>query len=255
MKCFKTKLAGIVTVCLAFAPINAAQADQYQLEMSHTSIIFGISHFNYSFTYGRFNEAKGDFVWNNANPAASQFRVAINTASIDTNDPKRDGHLRSADFFNANQFHQITFLSTSVSPAPTDPTGKNYNVTGNMTMHGVTRQVTLPMQKLGEGLGPYGKYRCGFFCSTKLKRSDFGMTNMIPKIGDEVAITISFEGVRQGPAGSGSAPKGSATNAGSGSAPKPPAGSGSAPKPAAGSGSTPKPAGSGSAPKGSSGTR
>ena len=88
-----------------------------------------------------------------------------------------------------------------------------YDVTGNFSMHGVTKQVTLPMKKLGEGNGPYGKYRCGFFCQTTIKRSEFGMTNMVPNIGDEVAVTISFEGVRTA-AGSGTAP---AAGSGSGS--------------------------------------
>ena len=72
------------------------------------------------------------------------------------------------------------------------------------------------MKKLGEGPGPYGKYRCGFFCQTTINRSDFGMTNMIPNIGDQVAVTISFEGLREGAAGSGSAPQ----PVGSGSATK-----------------------------------
>ena len=112
-----------------------------------------------------------------------------------------------------------------------------FDVTGNFTMHGQTREVTLPMKKLGEGPGPFGKYRCGFFCQTTLNRSDFGMTNMIPNIGDEVAVTISFEGIREG------------GDAGSGTAPD----AGSAPQPAA-PGSTQNDAGSaqkdqGSAPK------
>ncbi|MGI9429895.1 MAG: YceI family protein [Bythopirellula sp.] len=193
-------------------------ADSYSLDMSHTSIVFGISHFNYSYTYGRFNKAQGSFRWDNANPAAGQFVLAIDAASIDTNDPKRDDHLRNADFFNANQFPQIVFQSTAIKPTGSN----NFDVLGNLTMHGVTKQVTLPVRKLGEGQGPYGKHRCGFFCQTTLNRSDFGMSNMIPNIGNQVAITISFEGIRQAGTGSGSA------SAGSGSAAKP-AGSGSAP--------------------------
>ena len=67
----------------------------------------------------------------------------------------------------------------------------------HLTIHGETKQVTLPLQKMGEGKGPGGNYRTGFHCETKLKRSDFGMTNMIGMIGDEVAVTVSFEGIRQ----------------------------------------------------------
>ena len=82
--------------CLVLLPANVSQAANYALDMSHTSIIFGISHMNYSYTYGRFNKAQGNFVWNNANPSTSKFVVAIETASIDTNDAKRDAHLRNA---------------------------------------------------------------------------------------------------------------------------------------------------------------
>ena len=202
-------------------PVTGTRAAQYDLDKSHTSILFGISHLGYSYTYGRFNEAEGKFTWDNANPAASQFSFLIKVASIDSNDPKRDDHLRNADFFNASQFPHITFQSTSVRPAATNnAAGNMYDVTGNFSMHGVTKQVTLPMKKLGEGPGPYGKYRTGFSCQTTLKRSEYGMTNMLPAIGDEVAVTISFEGLRVGAAGSGSS-----AAVGAGTAPK---GSGSA---------------------------
>jgi len=243
MKRFYQSAVSMAVCLFGLASTNQAHAESYLIDESHTSIIFGISHFNYSYTYGRFSLGKGsNFVWNNANPSSSQFQLIIPTASIDTNDQKRDGHLRGADFFNANQFPQIVFQSTAVKPSGEN----NYDVVGNLTMHGVTKQVTLPVRKLGEGTGPYGKYRCGFFCQTTINRSDFGMNKMIPDIGNQVAITISFEGIRQGGAGSGSAPAGSAIAA--------PSGSGSAAKPATGSGLAPK--GSGSAPKaGSSGTR
>ena len=209
MKRFRQTAATLAACYFMLGATRVTAADSYSLDMSHTSIIFGISHFNYSYTYGRFNKAQGSFNWDNANPAASQFVLAIDTASIDTNDAKRDDHLRNADFFNANQFPQIVFQSTTIKP-----TGDNkFDITGNLTMHGVTKQVTLPVTKLGEGKGPYGKYRSGFFCQTTLNRSDFGMSNMLPNIGNQVAITISFEGIRQGGGGSGSAA------AGSGSAP------------------------------------
>ncbi len=225
----------VAASCLLLTMTCESRADSYALDGSHTSIVFGISHFGYSYTYGRFNRTQGSFAWDNANPAASRFVVAIEAASLDSNDQKRDDHLRGADFFNVNQFPQIIFQSTSVRPAQqNNPQGNVYDVVGNLTIHGVTKQVTLPMKKLGEGLGPYGKYRCGFYCQTTINRSEFGMTNMIPKIGDQVAITISFEGTREGAAGSGSATSGNASSTDSSSQPKPfnsdavPAGAGSA---------------------------
>ena len=84
------------------------------------------------------------------------------------------------------------FQSTGVSAD-----GNQLQVTGNMTMHGVTQQVALPLTYLGEGQGPYGNYRCGFATTFTLKRSDYGMKGMLPQIGDEVAITFSFEGIQQ----------------------------------------------------------
>ncbi len=171
-------------------------AETYVIDGAHTSIIFGVSHFGYSLTYGRFNKAKGGYVLDRENPAASQFQLAIDAASLDTNHPKRDQHLKSPDFFNVKQFPVISFQSSAIAVEQTKK-GPIYNVTGDLTIHGVTRQVTLPLQKLGEGNGPAGKFRTGFHCETSINRSEYGMTNMIPMVGDEVAITISFEGIRQ----------------------------------------------------------
>lgn len=183
--------------CLLTLPSTAFAADTYVIDSSHTSVIFGVSHMGFSYTYGRFNEVAGGYVLDAENPAASQFQLTINAASIDTNDKKRDEHLRGPDFFNVKQFPTIEFKSTGVTVEEKD--GKTYyNIAGDFTMHGVTRQVTLPCQKLGEGPGHGGDFRSGFLCQTSLLRSEYGMTNMIPGIGDEVAITVSFEGIRQG---------------------------------------------------------
>jgi polyisoprenoid-binding protein YceI len=193
-------LALALTATLAAGP-RAARADNYQLDASHTSIIFGISHLGLSLTYGRFNEMSGAYTLDAADPAASKFEFAIKADSVDTNNAQRDNHLKSADFLNAGEFPVISFTSTKVAVAEED--GKTvYEVTGDMTMHGVTKEVTLKLVKLGEGPGPGGRgYRSGFLCDTHLLRSDFGMTGGIPDIGDEVAITISFEGVRDDGAG------------------------------------------------------
>jgi polyisoprenoid-binding protein YceI len=182
-------MAGLLLLTMSTGAF--AQAASYTLDGSHTAVIFSISHFGYSFTYGRFNKVEGSFSVDNANPAASQFNFSIDAASIDSNDPKRDEHLRGPDFFNVKQFPTIKFTSTGVKP-----TKDGVTVSGKMTMHGVTKQVDLPMRKVGEGKGPYGKYRVGYYLQTTLKRSDFGMTQMIPKLSDEVSVTISFEGIK-----------------------------------------------------------
>ena len=172
-------------------------ADDYTIDPSHTSVIFGVSHLGYSFTYGRFDKVSGDFTLDPANPDAASFTLKIDAASINTNDAKRDEHLRNADFFNTGEFPLISFKSEKVAVKDVDG-AKVYEVTGQLTMHGVTKPITLNLQKLGEGAGPTGQdYRTGFNCQTKLSRSEWGMTKMVGPIGDEVAVTISFEGVRK----------------------------------------------------------
>ena len=204
-------------LCLAVfslvAAVQPARADDFDVDNSHTSVIFGVSHMGYSITYGRFNKVSGVFTLDPAGPEASTFQLAIDASSVDTNDAKRDGHLRGPDFFNAGEFPVITFKSTKVAPKKTE-TGINLEVTGDLTMHGQTKPVTLVLQKLGEGPGPTGAdFRTGFNCQTKLKRSDFGMTGMVGPVGDEVAITISFEGVRKEAVPAPQAPAPAATGA------------------------------------------
>jgi polyisoprenoid-binding protein YceI len=187
-------LALTLVACLA-AGSRPAVADDYKLDDSHTSVVFGISHMGLSYTYGRFNKVSGTYTLDAADPAKSKFKVVIDANSVDTNNQGRDGHLRGPDFFNAGEFPLITFESTKVA-ARQDGEKMILDVTGNMTMHGVTKEITLALVKLGEkNMGQ--EYRSGFLCDAKLMRSEFGMSGGIPNVGDEVAITISFEGVRQ----------------------------------------------------------
>lgn len=193
----------ITTVSLAYlaiAPSTGFSADTFDVDTSHTSIVFSVSHVNMSFTYGIFRKSEGRFLLDRTNPAKSRFQMRIEAESIDTNQPDRDKHLKSPDFFNVQQFPEITFDSTSVSQSNTQQ-GVVYQVTGNLKMHGVTRQITFPLQMLGEGPGPYGKYRAGFMTQFELKRSDYGMTNLPQFVGDAVGINISFEGIRREAAG------------------------------------------------------
>jgi polyisoprenoid-binding protein YceI len=200
----RSALLGILLATLGTCP-SASLADDFDVDGSHTSIIFGVSHLGYSFTYGRFNRVTGSFSLG-ADLAASAFQLTIDAGSVDTNDPKRDEHLRGPDFFNARQFPLISFQSSKVVPRQTER-GTQLTVTGNLTMHGVTREIQFDLLKLGEGPGPTGKdFRTGFICTTNLLRSEFGMQNMVPHIGDDVAITMSFEGVRRGAAPAGSTP-------------------------------------------------
>lgn len=192
MKSVLTSAAVMLTLAVGSQPL--AFAADYTVDASHTSMIFGISHLGFSYTYGRFNTVAGQYTLDEANPAGASFELTIDAASIDTNDAKRDEHLRSPDFLSTNEFPTITFKSTSVAAGSAEGGITTYEVTGDLTMHGVTRSVTLPLKLLKVGPGMDGKQRSGFLCETRLSRSEFGMTKMVPHIGDDVAVTISFEG-------------------------------------------------------------
>jgi polyisoprenoid-binding protein YceI len=190
------------TICtialLLFAASSSAPtsaAEMYDLDTSHMSIVFSCSHMNMSYTYGIFRKADGRFMLDRTNPAGCRFQMTIDASSIDTNQPQRDQHLKSPDFFNVAQFPSITFESTSVAQGSSQQ-GVVYQVTGNLTMHGVTKQIVLPMQMLGEGKSPDGSYHAGFMTQFTLNRSDFGMDKLLNMVGDPIGITVSFEGKR-----------------------------------------------------------
>jgi polyisoprenoid-binding protein YceI len=199
--------ASLVLALAAAAP-TARAADVFDLDQSHFSIVFSVSHMNMSYTYGMFRQAQGRVVLDRENPAASQFQLTINADSIDTNNAGRDKHLKGPDFFDVASFPTITFESTTVVLDNRAQQGIVYQVTGNLTMHGVTRQITLPIQMLGEGPSLDGKPHAGFLTQTELKRSDFGMTKFLENntVGDAVGITVSFEGIKQ-EAGAAPAPR------------------------------------------------
>lgn len=189
MLCLKTLK---MSLCILVAGAGVSSAANYELEASHTSVVFAVSHLGYSYTYGRFDKVSGSFVLSESDPSQNEFKVAIVTDSIDTNDTKRDEHLRGADFFSAKQFPTITFESRSVAQSE-----NGFTLVGDMTMHGVTKSISIPLQFLGSGPGPGGGQRAGFLANFKVKRSDYGMTNMLEAIGDEITVTMSFEGVQQ----------------------------------------------------------
>jgi polyisoprenoid-binding protein YceI len=184
-------------VCFLLDPQPVRAAENYMIDPAHTSIVFSVSHAKLSYTYGFFRKAAGAYILDKTNPANSRFRLTIDADSLDTNHAERDKHLRSADFFDVQRFPSIDFESTSCTAARGQDGSVIYQVTGNMTIHGVTRQITLPLKMLGEGKGPFGDQRSGFLCQVDLKRSDFGMTNLLNMVGDSIGITVSFEGMLQ----------------------------------------------------------
>ena len=173
---------------------NTQATEIYKVDPVHTTAIFRIKHLGVTYFYGRFNETTGSFTLNTENPSEMSFDVQIKTQSVDTNATGRNNHLKSADFFNAKQFPTISFKSKSVQSS-----GENtYTVSGDMTLHGVTKPVTVQMEFVGRGdKGPRFGYRAGFDVTFTIKRSDYGMNYMQEMLGDEVRIMVGLEGARQ----------------------------------------------------------
>ena len=156
-------------------------------------IIFKAGHFGVGNVYGRFDTFSGDFVFDPSDPTKDSVKLEIVTDSVDSNAPDRDKHLKSPDFLNAKQFPTATFKSTAVKKVD----DKNYEVTGDFTLRGVTKPATLAVQVIGSGTDPQGKVRLGTESTVTLKRSDFDVKAFLPAVPDEVQLRIAVEGIKQ----------------------------------------------------------
>ena len=164
------------------------------IDRSHSEVGFQVRHL-LSKVRGRFNEFDGTIEFDEGNPANSRVDVTIHAASIDTGEPDRDKHLRTADFFDVEQYPTLNFKSTSVAPR-----GENtFDVLGDLTIHGVTRQVTLPASFLGAAQDPWGNTKLVFEADLTLNRKDFGLTwNAALEtggflVGDEVKVSLAIQ--------------------------------------------------------------
>ena len=179
---------------LVFSPpsttLENTPSGTYTLDPSHANILFGVSHLGFSHYYGRFDKIDGTLKFDAKAPENSTLTVTTDVASIDTNNQKLEGELKSAQWFDATKFPTATFTSTKVEKlSPT--TGKLY---GNLTLHGVTKPVVLDVTFNGAGTNPIvAIQQLGFSAKGTIKRSDFGITQYIPMVGDEVALTIEAE--------------------------------------------------------------
>ena len=175
------------------APAVAAQPDvrggAYTLDKSHAKIIWSASHFGFSTYYGEFTDFDAKLNLDPANPANSKLSVTVQTDSVDGHNDALEEHLESADFFNVEKFPTATFVSTSVVPTG----AATADVTGEFTLLGVTKPLTLKVtfNKAGENMA--GTYVAGFSAEGAVKRSEFGMNYAVPGVSDEVKLTISGE--------------------------------------------------------------
>ncbi|WP_413468783.1 YceI family protein [Marinobacter sp.] len=166
----------------------------FDVEGQHQFIIFKISHLGYSWLYGRFNEFDGQFSYNADNPAESSVSVTVDTASVDSNHAERDKHLRSDDFLYVDEHPEASFQSKRVIPGDSEGEAR---IVGDLTLRGVTREVTLDVNMIGHGKDPWGGYRMGFEAEAQLRLDDFGIPKDLGPASETVDLIISVEGIRQ----------------------------------------------------------
>ena len=184
--------AALVAAALAVSG-TASQAADYTIDSGHSFVQFKISHIGVSWMIGTFEDVSGSFTFDSeAGPEAQSISVEIDTASVDTNHAERDKHLRSADFLNVDAFPTATFVSTGYEG---DADGGT--MTGDLTLHGVTKSVAIAVSKVGEGKDPWGGYRAGFEGSVSITRKDFGMGYNLGPASESMELFLFIEGVRQ----------------------------------------------------------
>ena len=170
----------------------------WQFDLSHSSINFHVCHLMVSKVHGRFTKWDGILEIDPENLANSRVEVTIDAASLDTQEPKRDDHLRSPDFFEVEKFPQLTFKGTKVEKRGDD----RYALTGDLTIHGVTRSVTLDVEGGDVVKDPWGGVRTGYSAKTSISRKDYGLTWNVALetggivVGDKIEITIEIEAIK-----------------------------------------------------------
>lgn len=178
----------------AFAAPVWAAVNTYHLEKPHTQVLFNVTHMGFSHSWGKFTGYQGEIRLDTEVPKNSFVRATIYTDSLQMNDDAWNKHLKGKDFFNVEKYPEMTFESTAVKitgPSTAD-------VAGNLTLHGVTKPVTLHVIHNKTALESFtNTYRSGFSATGTIKRSDFGMAEGIPLVSDEVKIIIEVEAIRQ----------------------------------------------------------
>ncbi|MCB9554556.1 MAG: YceI family protein [Deltaproteobacteria bacterium] len=174
---------------LLIAP-STSFAETWNIDPVHSAVVFKTLHFGAGYTYGMFRKFSGKI--EAAKPIGkSSVSIEIDAESVYTGEQKRDKHLRSPDFLNVKQFPKITFVSSAVRGSV-----KNITVSGKLTLHGTTKDVTVRLTKVGEGKDPWGNQRIGFEGTLKIKRTEYGMKKMIGPAADEIQLILAFEAIK-----------------------------------------------------------
>ena len=185
-----------LSLALLLPALAAAELAVYKVDAGHSGVNFTIRHFVTN-TPGRFKDFDGTIKYDKQNPAASSVEFTIKTPSIDTDNDDRDNHLRGGDFFEVEKFPTMTFVSKKVAAKDAD----TLEVTGDLTIKGVTKPITIPVEVLGTAKTPNGE-KAGFESSFTINRKDYGISwNRVMDsgavLGDDVKVTVSIEANRQ----------------------------------------------------------
>ena len=194
-----SKLAFVLGIS-SLLSLSVAHAANYEIDPNHSEVSFKVRHLGISSVTGRFGSFTGTFSYDPKNVAASKAQATIDVTSVDTNQKKRDGHLTGCDFFCAEKFPKLEFVTTSVKPLD----GNKFEIVGDLSMHGIKKSVILEAEYQGEAKDPQGTVKAGFSATGKLNRKDFDLKwsavteagNLV--VGDEISITLDIQAKKVG---------------------------------------------------------
>ncbi|PCH97983.1 MAG: hypothetical protein COB83_00235 [Gammaproteobacteria bacterium] len=194
MKKTLTKLA-LASALLAGSFLSTVNAADYVIDSkgAHASINFKIQHLGYSWLVGRFDKFEGTFSYDAANISASKIEVNIDTSSVNSNHAERDKHLRSDDFLDVSAFANAKFISKTV----TDKGDGKLAIAGTLSLHGVSKDIVIDAQMIGEGKDPWGGYRLGFSGTTTIALTDFAIKMNLGPASNNVELSLHIEGIKQ----------------------------------------------------------
>ena len=186
-------IAGVLAMGLL--SVSSAQAADYRVDSGgkHAFIQFKVSHLGYSFVLGEFPDFTGSFTYDAENPNDAQISIEIDTTTADTRHSERNRHIRGSDFLDVKKYPQATFVSTRYQEGPD---GKG-SLEGDLTLHGVTRPITIETNKVGEGKDPWGGYRVGFEGNTTITMADFNINYNLGPASRTVDLYLVIEGIRK----------------------------------------------------------
>lgn len=190
------KVAPLFSALLGAAVVftTPAAAAEYVIDTAkaHASITFRIQHLGFSWLTGRFDDFSGNFSYDESKPENSKVKVEINTDSVNTNHAERDKHLRGKDFLDVAKYPKAIFESTAVKVD-----GDKATIVGNLTLHGVTKEIEIAAAPVGGGKDPWGGFRQGFTGTTSIPLKDFGIDFNLGPASEAVDLTLDIEGIRQ----------------------------------------------------------